>query len=115
MSDQDQGILAQMLEHQEMWDFDDPDRQKDIIEIILDAEVRVKEIPIKLKGAENSINETEQEIAQIKADAEIEIARIQADARVKIARIPYRWSIHLMWLALAITGMIWLIINSLGS
>ena len=124
VNETDSAVLEKLLDIEDIWNFEDQNYVKESMELIINAEVRIKEIPIRLKeldakpqrdqleiewGNKRIIAEIEQEnqrkIAEIQEDNKREIALINAEIQAKIAKAPYRWRSHLVWM-LGILGAI---------
>ena len=83
-------VIAQLLDKLELSDLNDAE---DIIEKILDAEIRIREIPIRLAEVDPQIK-----VAEIEANARIREHQIDADTAVRTARAANRWRIHTLWI-----------------
>lgn len=100
------GILRVLLDanNEGFLEWSDYDEQIEILDKLLDAELKLRALPVELKKAEHAkeIATIDGEVrkAQIAANTEIEIAKIQAGIAVKsaaaVARAPYLWRKYLV-------------------
>jgi hypothetical protein len=101
-----ESILAKLMANTDLWDFSDPEAQKEIIELILDAEVKVKQVPLRVEQAKQEAAVTSArsmvDTSKVDAEARVEIARIQAAGEVKRSGAPYRWRTHMVWAVAAV-------------
>jgi|SRR5882672_2764005 len=101
----------------------DTTEQQTLIDSALNAEIKAREIPLRMKEVDVAVakaqaeapvkvaelqrqiareeNERSAKVAQIQADTQIKTAQIQADAQVKAAvqaaAAVHKWRIHLIW------------------